>query len=77
MVRRRRMLRVLAVLAAMFCAGAKGHAQDAAAELPTEPILRIETGKHAAQIRRIDTDAGNRFAVTASEDAYGRCRRGT
>jgi len=31
-------------------------------------VLRIETGLHGAQIRRIDTDAANRFAVTASED---------
>ena len=46
----------------------EGHAQDATPELPTEPILRIETGKHGAIIRRIDTDAENRFAVTASDD---------
>ena len=46
----------------------RGQAQDAASELPTEPILRIETGKHGAIILRIDTDAANRFAVTASDD---------
>jgi WD40 repeat protein len=62
------MLRALPVLAAMLCAGAEGHAHDAAPELPTEPILRIETGKHDAMINRIDTDAENRFAVTASDD---------
>jgi WD40 repeat protein len=33
-----------------------------------EPILRIETGMHTAQIRRIGVDAANRFLVTASED---------
>jgi WD40 repeat protein len=46
----------------------KPQAEDGAPELPTEPILRIETGKHGAIIRRIDTDAENRFAVTASDD---------
>src|ERR1700738_812652 len=62
------MLRALPVLAAMLCAGAEGHAHDATADLPPEPILRIETGKHDAMINRIDTDAENRFAVTASDD---------
>jgi WD40 repeat protein len=42
--------------------------EDASPELPSEPILRIETGKHGAMINRIDTDAANRFAVTASDD---------
>jgi WD40 repeat protein len=46
----------------------KAQAEDGNAALPTEPILRIETGKHGAIIRRIDTDAENRFAVTASYD---------
>jgi WD40 repeat protein len=63
-----RMVRALPVLAAMFCGSAEGRAQDAAPELPTEPILRIETGKHGGDIHRIDTDAENRFAVTASHD---------
>jgi WD40 repeat protein len=44
------------------------QAEDGSPELTTEPILRIETGQHGALIRRIDTDAENRFAVTASED---------
>ena len=30
--------------------------------------MRIETGLHGAKIWRIDTDAANRFAVTASDD---------
>jgi WD40 repeat protein len=34
----------------------------------SEPILRIEAGQHGAAIWRIDTDAENRFAVTASDD---------
>jgi WD40 repeat protein len=49
------------------CSG-KGQAEDWSPELPTEPILRIETGKHGAKINRIDTDAANCFAVTASDD---------
>ena len=68
MTYRRDMLKVLGVLAAMLCAGAEGQARNAAPELPTEPILRIETGKHGARINRIDTDAANCFAVTASDD---------
>jgi WD40 repeat protein len=50
----------------------KAQAEDGSPELPTEPILRIETGKHGALIHRIDTDAGNRFAVTASDDKTAR-----
>jgi WD40 repeat protein len=46
----------------------KPQAEDGGPELPTEPILRIETGQHGAMINRIDTDAANRFAVTASDD---------
>jgi WD40 repeat protein len=45
-----------------------GYAQQATPELPTEPILRIEAGEHSAQIARIDIDAANKFAVTASYD---------
>jgi WD40 repeat protein len=68
MIYRRQVLRVLAVLAVLLLPSAAGQAQDATSELPTEPILRIETGQHVAVIRRIDTDAANRFAVTASDD---------
>jgi WD40 repeat protein len=68
MTYRRDRLAVLAVLALLLLPNAASQAQDAATELPTEPILRIETGKHDAIIHRIDTDAENRFAVTASDD---------
>jgi WD40 repeat protein len=61
-------IRVLLVLAAIFNASARGEAQNWIPELPTEPILRIETGQHGATIRRVDTDAANRFVVTASDD---------
>jgi WD40 repeat protein len=40
----------------------------ARAELPTEPILRLEPGMHGAPILRIDVDADERFLVTASHD---------
>jgi len=39
-----------------------------AAEPPTEPILRIETGMHTAVIRRISVDRENRLFATASDD---------
>jgi WD40 repeat protein len=44
------------------------QAEDVSPEPSTEPILRIETGKHGAVIKRIDTDEKNLFAVTASDD---------
>jgi hypothetical protein len=44
-------------------------------DLLTEPVLRIETGQHGARIWRIDTDAENRFAVTASETRLQRLSR--
>src|SRR6202035_748576 len=46
----------------------KAQAEDGSPELPTEPMLRIETGKHGALISRIERDAANRFAVTASSE---------
>jgi len=39
-----------------------------AADPPTEPILRIETGMHTALIKRIAVDAAERFLLTASDD---------
>jgi WD40 repeat protein len=59
-------LLVFALLAAMAPLIRTGQAQVRAA--PSEPILRIEAGQHVAIIRRIATDAAERFAVTASED---------
>ncbi|MGE0240967.1 MAG: caspase family protein, partial [Parvibaculaceae bacterium] len=40
----------------------------AAAELPTEPQLRIDGGMHTAIIRRLDVSADGRILVTGSED---------
>jgi len=39
-----------------------------AAEPPSEPILKIETGMHTAPIRRIGVDSNERFIVTGSQD---------
>jgi hypothetical protein len=50
-------------------------AQPDTPELPTEPILRIEAGQHNASILSIDTDAANKFAVTASLDKTCECGR--
>ncbi|VFM95831.1 MAG: WD domain-containing protein, G-beta repeat-containing protein [Candidatus Kentron sp. G] len=35
---------------------------------PTEPILRLENGRHTAQINRIATDARGRWIASASHD---------
>ncbi len=39
-----------------------------AAEPPTAPMLRIETGMHTAPISRIDVDRSGRWLVSASDD---------
>jgi WD40 repeat protein len=41
---------------------------DTDAELPGEPILRLEPGMHGASIRRIDVDAEGRLLVSGSFD---------
>jgi WD40 repeat protein len=64
-----RLPRVFALLAAALWLTSPARAQQASDGLLTEPVLRIETGlQHGAPILRIDTDAENRFAVTASFD---------
>jgi WD40 repeat protein len=62
-----RLVLVFAVLAAAVDLAGTGWAQ-VSPDRSTEPVLRIEAGQHGAVIRRIDTDAANRFAVTASHD---------
>jgi WD40 repeat protein len=42
-------------------------AQDAAS-YPAEPVLRLETGMHTAQVKRIDVDRQERLLVSASDD---------
>jgi hypothetical protein len=56
----------VAIACGLFAAGVR------AADPPSAPYLRIETGIHTAPIRRIDTDAAGRFLVTASEDKTAR-----
>jgi hypothetical protein len=63
-----RLLALLVLLAAALWLTGTGRAQQASEGLPTEPVLRIETGQHGAIINRIDKDTANRFAVTASDD---------
>jgi WD40 repeat protein len=63
-----RLSRALALVAALFSQLDAGFAQQAAPELPNEPILRIEAVQHTGLTYSIDTDAANRFAVTASND---------
>ncbi len=36
--------------------------------VPTQPVLRVETGNHLALITRVSTDAHGRYVATASED---------
>lgn len=43
-----------------------------AAEPPTEPTLRIETGMHTAPINRIGADRAGRWLLTASDDKTAR-----
>jgi WD40 repeat protein len=45
---------------------------EAEAALPSEPILRLDPGMHAAPIKRIDVDAAGRFLVTGSDDKTAR-----
>ncbi|OQW92635.1 MAG: hypothetical protein BWK78_01095 [Thiotrichaceae bacterium IS1] len=52
-------------LIALFCLLT---AAATAADAPTDPILRIETGMHTAPMRGISVDAAERFLVTASDD---------
>jgi len=39
-----------------------------AGELPKEPILRIEMGRHTGRVERIGVDGENRHRVTGSSD---------
>ena len=65
-------LLIIVLLAGSFSLFGSARAQQAASELPTEPMLRIEAGQHVGQIQRIDTDAANKFVVTASYDKTAR-----
>jgi len=63
-----RILQILILLAAVFSQFESAYAQQTEQALSTEPILRIEAGRHIGLINRVGTDAANRFLVTASDD---------
>jgi WD40 repeat protein len=65
-------LAALIMSATILWTSAEGQAQNRLSKLPVAPILQIESGQHSATIRRIDVDAANRFAVTASDDKTAR-----
>ena len=54
----------LAALALLMAAPARAQPDG----LPSEPMLRINAPSHIGLIKRIATDAAERFAVTASDD---------
>ena len=66
----KRMCAGWAALVLMLAAPA--DAARAQTQPPTEPIPRVETGMHNAQIWRIGIDASCRLMVTGSEDKTAR-----
>lgn len=60
---------IICCLSLTVCATAQQSPQS---QPPPQPILRLETGMHAAVIRRIGVDRGGRFLVTASGDKTAR-----
>ena len=67
-----RSLRSVALMSALILLAVLTYPVLADDVLPTEPLLRLNTDLHTAIIRRIATDAQNRFVVTASEDKTAR-----
>ncbi|MFA7268138.1 MAG: caspase family protein [Sterolibacterium sp.] len=53
---------------ALGCAAQCWLSAAVAAEPPSSPILRVETGRHTAAIQRIASDGQGRWLATASED---------
>lgn len=64
------MLRRLAVSLGLLCSLLS--TMPAAADIPKDPVLRIETGGHTATITRISSDSAGNWAVTSSEDKTAR-----
>ena len=69
MIKARLTIVALAFALASMSANAAGQTT---AQPSTQPFLRIETGMHAAAIRRIGVDGANRYLVTASDDKTAR-----
>lgn len=63
-MQRRRWLWLAAGLAMLLAVRVSAQPAD----LPAEPMLRIDAQGHIAQIKSLATDAKERFAVTASDD---------
>src|SRR5579864_440655 len=61
---RRIRLAFFPTLVALVLAAPEAHG----AGVPTEPVLRVETGMHTAPIFSVAADAAGRFLATASED---------
>ncbi len=62
------MKRILSLLVLTLLPVAAYIAAALAGDPPTAPMLRIETGRHTAKIKRIATDAQGRWVATASDD---------
>lgn len=59
-------------IAGVLCMSAGLACPAYAEEIPSDPILRIETGMHSATIRRIGVDQAGRWLLTASDDKTAR-----
>ena len=69
MIKARLTIFALAFALARLATNAAGQTTS---EPSKQPFLRIETGMHAAAIRRISVDGANRYLVTASDDKTAR-----
>jgi len=56
------------IVAGLSVGSASAQTGPSATQPPTQPVLRIETGMHTANIRRIGVDASGRYLVTGSDD---------
>jgi WD40 repeat protein len=63
--------RFVVTLAVLMCATLVSSAQEQGASGPL-PILRIETGRHAAPVRRLSVSVARGLVVTASDDKTAR-----
>lgn len=60
------------LLIGLVIAMVTGTLTGSATGTPKEPILRVETGMHTAEVKSIGTDAANQYLVTSSEDKTAR-----
>ena len=57
---------------AMVCLSWSAKAAPPAIQVPSQPVLRIETGQHLSMITKISSDANGRYLASASEDKTAR-----